>query len=534
MTVPVRGVGVMDSVIGGADDAEVFARAHRAGADCVEITPSRAQLQDGKRLPFVASAAAASGLPVSSLVLDHHNLGGVADADGIVARQAADDVRAAISWAAELDAGVILVPFFGGSALVTDDDLARAARAFRELCEPAARGSVTLCYEGPLPARRILRLAELVASPAFGCYFDFANPLLHALDTATEIRELGELIAQVHLKDVRARKNDAHLGCGRVDLVASIQALNELGFAGWTVLETPAAPPPVVARDISRTRLALGLPSGEPRFGAIVEAPVGPWEELARRCAGKGLSAVQLDGAVDEPERARAAFAAHGVTVDGLACYRNLVHPDARARRDALESVRASLELAPALDTWVVATGAGSLAGDDLWSADRRNWTEDAWAELEQSVEDLLPVAERAGTVLALEHHVATVLRTPTQLLRLLERFPSEHLQIVCDPYNLFSVELMPAQERLTREYLALLEDRFVLAHLKDVAVEGAHTTRPAFGAGGFEQGPYLDFLRRDRPDLALIVEHLPPEEVEATVALIRARLKPAALSAQR
>jgi hypothetical protein len=66
------------------------------------------------------------------------------------------------------------------------------------------------------------------------------------------------------------------------------------------------------------------------------------------------------------------------------------------------------------------------------------------------------------------------------------------------------------------------------------VAVEGAHTTRPAFGAGGFEQGPYLDFLRRDRPDLALIVEHLPPEEVEATVALIRARLKPAALSAQR
>jgi hypothetical protein len=92
----------------------------------------------------------------------------------------------------------------------------------------------------------------------------------------------------------------------------------------------------------------------------------------------------------------------------------------------------------------------------------------------------------------------------------LLERFPSQHLQIVCDPYNYVSGELVPIHRKATEVLLDGFEDRFVLAHLKDVDARGAQVGTPEFGTGIFCQSPYLEFLRTRRPDLDLIAEHLP------------------------
>ncbi len=95
----------------------------------------------------------------------------------------------------------------------------------------------------------------------------------------------------------------------------------------------------------------------------------------------------------------------------------------------------------------------------------------------------------------ALEGYVKNVVKTQSQLLDLLERFPTQHLQVVCDPYNYLS-RTSPAQERATAELLERFEDRFVVAHLKDVDRDGAEAGSPAFGTGIFPQGPYLEFLR--------------------------------------
>jgi sugar phosphate isomerase/epimerase len=80
----------------------------------------------------------------------------------------------------------------------------------------------------------------------------------------------------------------------------------------------------------------------------------------------------------------------------------------------------------------------------------------------------------------------------------------------------------VPAQERATAELLDRFEDRFVIAHLKDVDPLGAEAGSPAFGTGAFEQAPYLDFLRERRPDLPLILEHLPLEEIPAAIERVR------------
>jgi sugar phosphate isomerase/epimerase len=161
-----------------------------------------------------------------------------------------------------------------------------------------------------------------------------------------------------------------------------------------------------------------------------------------------------------------------------------------------------------------VATETGSRHPEGDWTDSPDNWLPGTWELLDEAIGELLPVAERSGTLLTLEASVKNVLRTPGQLIGLLERFPSRHLQVVCDPYNYLSSHLLPARERLTADFLDRFEHRFVLAHLKDVDPGGADVATGEFGTGVFPQQVYLEFLARRRPDLPLILEHLPLDHV--------------------
>jgi sugar phosphate isomerase/epimerase len=518
----------MDAVVRAADDDETFVRAKRLGFAGVEVDLSRDDLNDG-RLETLRGARAGTALTVPSLVLgEHSDRGGIADADPAVAEQARDDVAQAIDWAAELGAGAVLIPFFGRAELVEEADVDRAAAAFRPLCEPAGERGVVLCYEGTLPASRIRALADRVASQAFGCYFDLANPVTRGLDTATEIRALGELVRRVHFKDTRVEAGDCPPGLGRVDYAASFEALREIGFDGWVVLETPPGPPELVGRDLAFARSVFpSLPSPDtwPRLGIFTyDFGRGEWDRLAETCRVMGLRAVQLghpllEECLDRPEKIGLRveqLEADGSSIAGLAGYRNLVAPDPQKRRANIDFIAHCLQLAPQFGTSVVATETGTRHPEGDWTDSPDNWRPETWELLDDAIGELLPVAERSGAILALEASVKNVLRTAGQLIGLLERFPSPHLQVMCDPYNYFSSHLLPARERLTADFLDRFEHRFVLAHLKDVDPGGAEVATGEFGTGVFPQRLYLEFLGARRPDLPLILEHLPLDHVPA------------------
>jgi L-ribulose-5-phosphate 3-epimerase len=519
--------GVMDEVIAARDDGEVFARAARIGFAGVEVALRRDELRapGQERLRRLVQARDASGLELPSLVLGDLNGGGLGSPDPAVAEAAAEDIRRAVGWAAELGADIILVPFFLAGELVEDADVDRAGRALHELCPLAAERGVRLCYEGTLPSDRVRDLAARVQSPAFGVYFDLANPVNRGMDTATELRALGDLVRRVHLKDTRVRGADVHPGLGRVDFAESVRALADVGYDGWLVFETPPAPEEVVRRDLSFARTtfpALEVDIAWPRFGAFsYEFAAGEWERLATTFAELGLATVQLGGALlDEclrdPEGIApgvAALATRGIEVAGLAGYRNLVAPDARTRRENIGRIARCLELAPHFGTAVVTTEAGTRSPVDDWTDTHENWQPAGLELLAEALDELIPVAERSGSILALEPYVAHVLRTPGHVLGLLERYPTPHLQLVCDPSDFVSRPLLPAQDRVVADVLHRFEPRFVLAHLKDdVLGDGAIRT-------------YLEFLRDRRPDLPLILEHLPLDDVPGAIARVERAL---------
>jgi L-ribulose-5-phosphate 3-epimerase len=518
----------MDAVVRAADDGETFARARRLGFAGVEVDLSRGDLSS-RRLDVLRYASEASGLAVPSLVLgEHSDRGGIADPDPVVTERARDDVARAIDWAAELGADAVLVPFFGRAELVEDADVDRAAAAFRPLCKLAGERGVVLCYEGTLPAARIRALADRVGSRAFGCYFDLANPVTRGLDSATEIQALSELVRRVHFKDTRVEAGDCPPGLGRVDYATCFESLVAIGYDGWVVLETPPAPPELVGRDLAFARSvfpSLAGPDTWPRLG-IFSYDFGPgeWDRLAETCRAMGLEAIQLgapllDGCLDRPEQIGSvveSLEAEGISIGGLAGYRNLVAPDPGKRRANIDFIARCLELAPRFGTSVVATETGTRDPEGDWTDSPDNWRPETWDLLDDAIGELLPVAERSGAILALEASVKNVLRTAGQLMGLLERFPSPHLQVLCDPYNYLSSHLLPAGERLTADFLDRFEHRFVLAHLKDVDAGGAEVATGEFGTGVFPQHVYLKFLGTRRPDLPLILEHLPLDHVPA------------------
>jgi sugar phosphate isomerase/epimerase len=116
---------------------------------------------------------------------------------------------------------------------------------------PAARElRVTIALESPLPAGELAQVVRAANSETIGVYYDVGNSIYLGFDVLAEIRALGPLIRAMHLKDTAAMLGDSHLGKGRLDLPGTLQALTEIGYDGWLMLETPSGNESALREDI--------------------------------------------------------------------------------------------------------------------------------------------------------------------------------------------------------------------------------------------------------------------------------------------
>lgn len=268
-----------------------------------------------------------------------------------------------------------------------------------------------------------------------------------------------------------------------------------------------------------------------PRFGAFsFDFKRGELDSLIKGFKTHGLAAVQLgSGLLEEcignPKRAtemKSALNANGIEVVAIAGYRNLVAPDPTKRKANLEFLKRALEIAPHLGNAPVATETGTLNAESDWVSSPANTGPDAWKAMCDVIAELVAVAETNGSVLALEGYVNNVLRTADQAAQVLRQFNSRHLQLVLDPYNYLSSDLLPQKESTTAAFLNRFENQFAIAHLKDVGAKGAEHDTPEFGTGVFPQKMYIEFLKTRRPDLPLILEHLPFDHIPGAVQKVR------------
>lgn len=236
-----RPVGIFDAPIGSIGNPDSVELAATAGLDGVELHmgrgPGTLALADrGLRAEYKARAWKA-GLRIPSVVLGIQNQAQL-HSEPVAALWVLDAIEAAD----DLGARVILLPSFGDDALAWKDRarVERYAAVVRAAGPRAAERGITLGMENRLAANENLELLKMIDADGAKIYYDIAN--LHNLghDPAEEIRMIGrERICQVHVKD-----NPHHLGSGKVDFEPVAQALDDIGYEGWLVLETRIPEPP--------------------------------------------------------------------------------------------------------------------------------------------------------------------------------------------------------------------------------------------------------------------------------------------------
>jgi sugar phosphate isomerase/epimerase len=241
-------IGVTDWNLRQTGNVEAVSLAKRLGFDGVEISLGRDV--SGGRLPLDDA-----GLQQRYLAaLKEHGMAAAGTCLDVLHVNYLKNDRLSEKWIGrgipitkELNARVMLLPFFGKGALTTRAEMDRVGDALRDLAPEAERAGVILGLEDTISAEDNVRIMDRARSKAVLVYYDIGNSTNNGFDPVAEIRWLGaSRICQIHLKD-----NPHYLGEGKIDFPAVIRAIAGIGFQGFANLET-SAPSKSIEKDMAR------------------------------------------------------------------------------------------------------------------------------------------------------------------------------------------------------------------------------------------------------------------------------------------
>lgn len=237
-------IGMCDWNLGKAGSIDVIPLARKIGLDGVEISVNFPGPGQHLRDPAVQREFKAV-MKRESIVAPSVALGILNGVPLKSEPKAAIWLDDSIDVAAALGAKVILVAFFGDGELKMDNEreIARTVDVLKEMVPHAAKAKIILGLENTLSADDNLRLLERVGSPSVQVYYDFKNSADYGRDIPAEIRRLGSYICQVHVKN----GGEFLSGPSNVSFPACGEALREIGYHGWYVLETASPTGDVVA-----------------------------------------------------------------------------------------------------------------------------------------------------------------------------------------------------------------------------------------------------------------------------------------------
>jgi len=187
------------------------------------------------------------GLEMPSCIAGRFNFRNFPDDDPAVRAEAEELLLTLIDRCADAGIRRILVAFFGEQQIKTDEQLERVIEGVGRCAPKAESRGVTLALEGTVTAQSFLDIIERIDSEAVGVYYDVGNAVWLGYDGPAELRALADagVLAQIHVKDMTLEKKNVPPGEGDVDWDAVGDALAEIGWEDYLVLETPVPDEPL-------------------------------------------------------------------------------------------------------------------------------------------------------------------------------------------------------------------------------------------------------------------------------------------------
>ena len=241
-------MGVMDTTLHLPTNVEAVAAARRLGFDGLEVSiglqeaDGRLQLSHPTLQDQYLGELGKQHLPLTSTYLNilHRNC---LKNDALARRWVADGIEIT----RRLHGRILMLVFFGKCTLQGEADLDAVTGPLKELAAEAKKAGVVLGFENTLSAQDNVRVLDRVASDALKVFYDVGNSTnMGGFDVPSEIRWLGrDRICQFHLKD------KGYMGEGKVNFPAIMQAIRDIRFRGYVVLET-TSPSGSVENDLLR------------------------------------------------------------------------------------------------------------------------------------------------------------------------------------------------------------------------------------------------------------------------------------------
>ena len=237
-TIPLR-IGVTDWNLNLGANPESVRKAAELGFSGVQISFGR-ELVNGKMpadnpevISRYLSSSQQQDVVIDGTCVDRLHDNGL-KSDPLAVRWVSDGIR----LTRDLKSTVLLLPFFGRWALKTGAEMDRVGDILRELAPEAEKAKVILGLEDTISAEDNVRIMERSRSANVLVYYDVGNSTKAGFDVVKEIRWLGKhRICQFHFKD-----NPHLLGEGPIRFAPIVQAIRDIGYAGWANLETDAQP----------------------------------------------------------------------------------------------------------------------------------------------------------------------------------------------------------------------------------------------------------------------------------------------------
>jgi L-ribulose-5-phosphate 3-epimerase len=230
-------LGVCDWTIGRSGDPAALGLAGSLGLDGVQVS----LVPKGDSLALVEPAlrrAYLEAMEQTGVAIVSFAIGDLNDVPLKSDPRAEKWLAQAIEIAKTMDVKIILVPFFGKGDLKNDPaGLDAAVAALKRLAPAAEKAGVVLALENWLSAGENLKIFERVGSPAVRVYYDVGNSQDAGHPVFDEIRLLGARIVEFHAKDTK----DLY-GKGSMDFPAVRRAMEDIGYAGWLVIEGTKMP----------------------------------------------------------------------------------------------------------------------------------------------------------------------------------------------------------------------------------------------------------------------------------------------------
>lgn len=240
------------SIPWGSAQAEAAAPTIRVGSCMIDLEAAKQAGLDGVQIPLslvgddldvskpevrdrYKQQMRETGLPICALMM------GVLNAYPLASDPRGPQwLEQAIDAAHDLGANSILVAFFGKGDLLDKHDQVKGAdvdivvERLKAAAPRAKSAGVALAIENYLNAHQNLEILDRIGQDSVQIWYDVYNTGgTKGYDVPAEVRLLKGRISQFHFKN-----GPRYLGEGKLNFEAIVQAMREVGYTGWIVLET--------------------------------------------------------------------------------------------------------------------------------------------------------------------------------------------------------------------------------------------------------------------------------------------------------